>query len=107
MGRSENESRKFARITRLVQKRHRIFAELERQAGTFPSMRRCAGDAVNDVTVWCSNHYLGMGPHPTVIAAVHEALDRCGVGAGRIEDPVVIGSHPLSCAQGEQLCACQ
>jgi len=73
-----------------TQGNYRIFANLQRQAGSFPrAMHRRPGspsgtqDAPRDeVTVWCSNDYLNMGQHPTVLEAMHEALDRCGAGAG-------------------------
>ncbi|SEW43794.1 5-aminolevulinate synthase [Cognatiyoonia koreensis] len=61
---------------------YRYFAELERKCGKFPRAANHAEDGVRDVTVWCSNDYLGMGQHPKVIDAMCEAVKRTGTGAG-------------------------
>lgn len=59
---------------------YREFAELERRRGQFPQANCYNGP--ENVTVWCSNDYLGMGQHPVVLDAMHDALDTTGAGAG-------------------------
>ena len=62
--------------------RYRTFADVKRRRGRFPKADVLKGEAPKPITVWCSNDYLGMGQHPAVLAAMHEAIDLVGAGSG-------------------------
>ena len=63
--------------------RYRTFIDIERRKGNYPhAVWRRPDGTERPVTVWCGNDYLGMGQHPVVLDAMHEALDATGAGSG-------------------------
>ncbi|HZP21238.1 MAG TPA: 5-aminolevulinate synthase [Bauldia sp.] len=83
-----------------AEKRYRVFADIERVAGQFPRAILHTESGTRDITVWCSNDYLGMGQSPELIAAMNETAARMGVGAGGTRN-ISGTTHPLVALEAE------
>ena len=62
--------------------RYRTFADLEKIAGNFPKALNYNDNNVKEVTVWCSNDYLGMSQNKNVLSEMSKAIHKVGAGSG-------------------------
>ena len=81
--------------------RYRVFTDLARIAGRFPRALDHSTGTPREITVWCSNDYLGMGQNPAVMEAMHRAIDEMGTGAGGTRN--ISGTHHLMVALEQEL----
>lgn len=79
--------------------RYRVFTDLARYVGEFPKAKDYSSD--KDVTIWCSNDYLGMGQHPDVLQAIEDAARTMGAGAGGTRN--IAGNNHAVVALEEEL----